>query len=624
MAICLLAAACGGTAGDRAATPSPTPQSLETPVTPSTGTDDPAERDLVDLALRLGGLSRPPSPVRLPPPSIGDVQEFELLVLSRDPDELPERRTSAAVLLAVSEHAYFYVEQGTGVGEAEAQAAAQALEQDVWPAVVGAFGAPPSPGIDGDPRIVIIHADLGRAVGGYVSGEDAYPSEAVPLSNQREIVYLNLSLGSIGGETYKQVLAHELQHLIHGGLDVGEEAWLNEGLSVFAAGLVGDREAPYGAYLDEPDTQLNTWSDVGSSGEHYGAAGLFVEYLLEQTGGAAGQLAAEPADGIEGVRAFLQATGSSRSLEELAGDWTVANYLDQPEGPYGYSEVEVGGPETVRIEGPEEADAQVSQFAADYLELEAEDFSPSPVFQFQGATEVSVLGAQSSGEVGSFWWSNRGDNIDSMLTRELDLTGVQQATLTFRTWYDIERWYDYGYVVVSSDGGSTWDVLSGEETTNDDPLDVAYGPGFTGRSGADDEAEWVDERIDLSAYAGTRILLRFELVNDESQNRPGWAIDDIAVQEIGFFDDGESDVGDWHRAGFRRVTEPLDQRFELRLITLGAAPAVKAIALDGQNRARIALDGLGTEYNQAVIIVMGTTEGTTERARYRFDVTEPP
>ena len=590
---------------------------------PSTGTDEPAERDLVDLALRLGGLPGPPSPVRLPPPSIGDVQEFELLVLAGDADELPERRTAAAVLLAVSEHAYYYAEQDAGIGEDEAEAAARAFEEDVWPAVVGAFGAPPSPGVDGDPRIVILHADLGRAVGGYVSGDDAYPAEAVPLSNQREIVYLNLSLGPLGGEGYQQVLAHELQHLIHGGLDVGEEAWLNEGLSVFAAGLVGDGETTYGAFLDTPDTQLNIWSDVGSSGAHYGAAGLFVEYLLEQTGGTAGQLAAEPADGIEGVRSFLRATGSSRSLEELAADWAVANYLDQPEGPYGYRDVEVGGPETVGIEGAAGEDAQVSQFAADYLKLEAEDFSRPPVFQFEGATEVPVLDAQ-SGDAGAFWWSNRGDNIDSMLTRELDLTGVQQATLTFRTWYDIERWYDYGYVVASSDGGLTWDVLSGEETATDDPLEVSYGPGYTGWSGGGDEPAWVDERIDLSTYAGSRILLRFELVNDDSQNRPGWAIDDIAVPEIGFFDDGESDVGDWRRAGFRRVTGPLDQRFELRLITLGAAPEVEAIALDGQNRARIALDGLGTEYNQAIVIVMGTTEGTTERARYRYEVTEPP
>ena len=327
---------------------------------------------------------------------------------------------------------------------------------------------------------------------------------------------------------------------------------------------------------------------------------------------------------MAGVRAFLAALGEPRSFEALAADWAVANYLDQPGGAYGYQGVDVGPPETKRVEGTGEEEDEVGQFGVDYLEFEAGDFSGPPAVIFTGEAQTPALAAQLKGDAGSFWWSGRGDNIDSMLTRELDLTGVESATLTFRTWFDIERWYDFGYVAASRDGGLTWDVLEGEESTSDDPLAVSYGPGYSGRSGGGGEPDWIDERIDLSAYAGSRVLLRFELVNDESQHGDGWAIDDIAVPEIGFFDDGESDAGGWQRQGFRRLSEPLAQRFQLRLITLGAVPAVEEVELDGGTQARIELDGLGSEYRRAIIVIMATTEGTTQPAGYRYEVLETP
>ena len=57
------------------------------------------------------------------------------------------------------------------------------------------------------------------------------------------------------------------------------------------------------------------------------------------------------------------------------------------------------------------------------------------------------------------WWSNRGDESDTTLTRTFDLTGLEQATLQAWLWYDIEKDYDYAYVEVSTDGGQTWEVL---------------------------------------------------------------------------------------------------------------------------------------------------------------------
>ena len=605
----LACAACGGSPREAKNTPQPTAL--------STGSDEPARRDLVDLAIRLRGAGAPPRAVQLPPLAVGDVQQFNIIDLPSEADQPPLTRSISATVRAVSSHGYFlFQDGGDDIGDAEVQDAVRAFEDTIWPVVTEVFGAPATPGVDGDPRVIVLHARLSPGIGGYVTGDDAYPRELVAHSNQREMVYINLSFRPLGSEGYGHVVAHELQHLVHQAHDGDTETWINEGLSEIAGDLVGGPTA-YESLQDNPDIQLNAWDDDGG---HYGASALFFNYLLGQTGGDAGRLARAPGSGGGGVRAFLRDIGTTRTFEQFVADWAVASLLDEPAGPYGYPGRDVSPPDTDEVSlGP--AGGEVHQFGADYLELDADSFSGTVSLTFDGDIQVPVLAGQRSA-AGAFWWSGRGDDLDSTLTRELDLSGLTKATLTFRTWFDIERWFDFGYVEVSRDDGKTWDVLDGLQTTTDDPLGVTYGPGYSGRSGGGDEAAWVDERIDLSAYAGERVLLRFELVNDDGTNGPGWAIDDIAVPEIGFSDAAERDAGGWQRQGFRILSRELPQRFALRLVTMGDTPQVEEITLDGQNHASIDLPGLGTDYQNAVVVVVGETDGTTERAGYRYDVTE--
>ena len=576
-------------------------------------------RDLIDLAQRMRGLAGEPRQVELPPPALGDVQEFEVLELPAGGDERPERNTVEAAVRAISDHAYFFVDSASDVPQGEIDDAAAAFEEEVWPAVTGAFGEPASPGVDGDPRMVILHADIGPIAAGYVSDDDRYVREVAPLSNQREMVYLNVNLRPYGSEPYRYVLAHELQHLIHQAVDPGEDTWLNEGLSEAAAQRAGGGTGFHTPFLERPDTPLTTWSELEDSSPHYGAASLFVAYLLEQTGGDVRGLIGEQADSIAGVEAFLRAEGEERTFEELVADWAVANLLDEPSGRYGYADLDPGEAQTDSIDGTGPGDGEVAQFATDYLELLAEDFPAGAQLIFEGATETAVLAAERDAR-GAFWWSGRGDSIDSVLTREVDLTGLERATLTFRLWYDIERWFDWGQVAVSSDGGETWTALAGEQTTTDDPLDVGYGPGYNGRSGGGGSPRWVDERTDLSAYAGSKVLVRFELVTNDSASQAGIAIDDIAVAEAGFLDNAEADAGGWEQHGWRRVTGPAPQRFEVRAVTYGADTEVRAVTLDAENRGEIDLSGLGTAYPRAVVVIVAVTEEASEAGAYRYDV----
>lgn len=153
------------------------------------------------------------------------------------------------------------------------------------------------------------------------------------------------------------------------------------------------------------------------------------------------------------------------------------------------------------------------------------------------------------------WFGGKGDEIDTTITRTVDLTGKTTAGLDFWTWYDIEEYWDFGFVQVSEDGGATWVSLPIEGTTTaHDPS--AYPtiepnlPGFTGNSGG-----WLHKTHDLSAYAGKVIQLRFRYITDWGTSMAGWYLDDISVTADGaavFMDGAETEDPAWTVDGWDR------------------------------------------------------------------------
>lgn len=91
--------------------------------------------------------------------------------------------------------------------------------------------------------------------------------------------------------------------------------------------------------------------------------------------------------------------------------------------------------------------------------------------------------------------------------------------LTFTSVYNYEQDFDYGYVMVSTDGGKSYTALA-NSLTGQGPL----GPGFTGASPVP-----TPQFFDLAAYAGQKVLLAFRSVTDTNINNGGWAIDDVNV-----------------------------------------------------------------------------------------------
>ena len=110
---------------------------------------------------------------------------------------------------------------------------------------------------------------------------------------------------------------------------------------------------------------------------------------------------------------------------------------------------------------------------------------------------------------------------------EVDLSKIEKPLLSFMTKFDIEKGWDYGQVLISSDSGDTWKAVGGNfsilGTGSFQPTGV---PVYDGK-----ESDWVKEIIDLSQFNNDKILIRFQLKSDEYIEGDGWHIDNIQVFE---------------------------------------------------------------------------------------------
>ena len=231
----------------------------------------------------------------------------------------------------------------------------------------------------------------------------------------------------------------------------------------------------------------------------------------------------------------------------------------------------------------------------------------SVTISFEGDTDVSQVGTDCP-QNPTCWWSGRGDGIDTKLTREFDLTGLDRATLEFQVWHEIEEGWDYGYVQVSDDGGETWHILEGAHTTTDNPSGNGYGPGYTGES-----REWKQESIDLTQFAGGPVLVRFEYITDDAVYLDGMLIDGVAIPEL---NSADADP-DWQAEGFSMAGHKLAQDFIVQVITstAGGDYTVSQMPLDSSNSGWMRLTTPG-DGGEIVIVVSPVTAGTRHEAGY--------
>ncbi|HSE07051.1 MAG TPA: PKD domain-containing protein [Nocardioidaceae bacterium] len=160
------------------------------------------------------------------------------------------------------------------------------------------------------------------------------------------------------------------------------------------------------------------------------------------------------------------------------------------------------------------------------------------------------------------WWSGSGNdfgcppqgghNLDIALPGATDLPAGSTVELTFKSLWDIEWDYDYGFVLTSGDNGKTYSsheskngyTTPGSSNPNQNACQGEFGNGLTGTSGSYDAGTEQTDRLlgdypesvfkadayDVSDLVGKdQPVLRFSYATDPGLARPGWFIDDIAV-----------------------------------------------------------------------------------------------
>ncbi|MDG4778683.1 immune inhibitor A [Micromonospora sp. WMMD961] len=174
--------------------------------------------------------------------------------------------------------------------------------------------------------------------------------------------------------------------------------------------------------------------------------------------------------------------------------------------------------------------------------------------------KVTTLATPHSGT--KMWHSNNDQEwADVKLSRSVDVPAAADSKFWMWNNYIIEEDWDYGFVELSTDGGTTWTEQkvydeSGTVVTTPDGYGDPNGRmtdfggkkyGLTG-----DTHGWRHDYVDLSAYAGTTVQVRLRLATDEAFEERNWFVDDFSVTGGGattWSDDVEGGDNGWTATG---------------------------------------------------------------------------
>jgi hypothetical protein len=568
-------------------------------------------RDPLDLAVRLRGVS-PSTPLiapAVPAPLKAGFQD-NFWILNQRSAQLFQTQ---ATLRLVTDHAYWFVESDLAdkAPQADLERSAAVFETRTYPLIHRYFGSEPSPGVDHDGHIVFFLGNV-PGVAAYFSNADAYPRAINPRSNEHEMIYVNVSSLRPGQATFDSTITHEFQHMAQFAHCPNQEGWVDEGASELAMRVAGYEGALPASFAGHPDVQLTAWSQAADVVRHYQAAYLFVRYVAERAGGwdALPTLFSSCARGESLFAAFLTQRPIAPDLDSLFADWTVANLLQDSavaDGRYAYANGGFHAAATGAATREVPFLGSLPPYSANYVELPAGGGTAT----FSADASVPLLAADT--DAGGVWWSNRGDSLDTRLTRHLDLRNVEEATLHFQTWYDLEDQFDYVYLSGSGDGGRTWRVLAGLHTTSDKATGNNYGPGWTGSSGSN----WVDEEVDLTPFVGSDTLVRFDYVTDQSYTGQGFAFRNVSVPQIGLDESGAVEAP-WQAEGWLRVDAQVPEQWNLRLVRwTPSSVLVDPVAVAADGSATIALDETAS---RSTLVIAPTAPRTTLSANYSLRV----
>jgi Immune inhibitor A peptidase M6 len=363
---------------------------------------------------------------------------------------------------------------------------------------------------------------------------------------------------------YEGTFAHEWQHLLMYYTDPFEGNWINEGLSDFAQTITGyvdtrltvfERGGDSHLYCFQgfgpvqtpnnpnprdcggPQNSLTLWGDGTNPNAvlaDYGNAYSIMQFLFDRYGmdfmtrlhndgdlqGLASLDAALEAEGVPDMYKVLHDHQSMVLLDKIVGERRGV-MLGVPKGrvttPSLRSTVNLANPQANSVPG-------AAPNGADYVPLQVSGKNLRSL-SFQGAEQLPPLPLEWTSEANHpdspndpVLWSGNGNNINATAVTSVAVP-TADPTLRFEAKYGAEFGFDYGYVVVSTDGGETYTPIEGDQTVPG-PL----GPSLNGTTDG-----FEPHSFDLSAYAGQTVLVGLQYVSDGGVNEGGLLVDDLSV-----------------------------------------------------------------------------------------------
>ncbi len=257
-----------------------------------------------------------------------------------------DRETLGATLYAVSNHAYFYIEDAYLTGLSQFQQnqlksyvtdLANEFDNVIYPKSRQFWGSEPDPGIDNDSRLTILAHTLTRGTGGYFETKNSATRQQEKDSNEREMI--TIALDSLGSDTSKIFTAHEFQHLISFNQKeilrgINEEVWLNEVRSQYTLEMldyndtlkISDIEQRKQIFRDFASDSLTEWPNRSID---YAIGTMFGIYLTEQFGpGSLSESLQAGGSSIPSIDDFLIKHGHRERFGDIFGNWMIASYIN--------------------------------------------------------------------------------------------------------------------------------------------------------------------------------------------------------------------------------------------------------------------------------------------------------
>ena len=283
-------------------------------------------------------------------------------------------------------------------------------------------------------------------------------------------------------------------------------------------------------------TDYGTTGPTGAKfgGAQIGDTGFWIgDYTVEAENGGLGVFAHEYAHDL-GLPDFYDTAGGENSTAfwtlMSSGSWsnrggddigTTPNYM----GPW--EKLQLGWLDYSVVDPGQGGDFTLSPAA---LQADGQDQALVVDVPDQGITTDYVTPASGA----NAWWTGSADDLNTTLTRTLDLSKVNSATVTAKAWYDIEAGYDYLYAEYSTDGTNWKTIGTISDTSN---------------------GKWTTIRSTVpGGNANTKFRYRYQ--SDGGVHLAGAFLDDIVVKSGGttlLTDNVEGGDNGWSAAGgFKR------------------------------------------------------------------------